>query len=244
MWCVIIPTYNNAGTIRQVVEDVGRYARSVIVVDDGSTDGTGDRLKGLGVILVRHARNRGKGRALQTGFSLALREGFDYAVTIDADGQHFAEDIPAFLEAVRKNPGSLVVGSRNLSVEGMPARNTFANRFSNFWFCVQTGFRLPDTQTGFRLYPLRRMGHLWWLTARYEAELAMLVYAAWQGIDLVSVPVRVYYPPAENRVSHFRPVRDFVRISLLNTLLCVLAVLYGYPARFLRCLLHKRKKKV
>lgn len=242
MWCAVIPTYNNAGTIRRVVEAVGRYARCVIVVDDGSTDGTANRLDGLDVILVRHDRNRGKGRALQTGFRQARALGFDEAVTLDADGQHFAEDIPALLEAAGNHPGSLVVGSRNLAAEGMPARNTFANRFSNFWFFLQTGFRLPDTQTGFRLYPLWRMGALNWLTARYEAELEMLVYAAWRGINLLPVPVRVCYPSAEERVSHFRPVRDFARISLLNTVLCVLAVCYGYPVRLLRYLLHKRKK--
>ena len=240
MWCAVIPTYNNAGTLRRVVEEVSRHARHIIVVDDGSTDGTADSLEGLDIVLVRHGRNRGKGRALQSGFRKALALGFDEAVTLDADGQHFAGDIPALVEAAARCPGSLVVGSRNLTAEGMPARNTFANCFSNFWFRLQTGIRLPDTQTGFRLYPLRRMGNLWWLTARYEAELEMLVWAAWQGIPLVPVPVGVWYPPAEERVSHFRPVRDFARISLLNTVLCVGAVVYGWPARWLR-FLYRRK---
>lgn len=241
MWCVIIPTYNNAGTIRQVVDDVRRYTSYIIVVDDGCTDDTAARLADTDVTLVRHAHNRGKGRALQSGFRRALSAGFDWAVTLDADGQHFADDIPALLEAAEQCPGCLVVGSRNLSAEGMPARNTFANRFSNFWFWVQTGLRLPDTQTGFRLYPLQRMGRLRWLTARYEAELAMLVHAAWRGIPLVPVPVRVYYPPKGERVTHFRPMWDFVRISLQNTWLCVLAVVYGHPARLLRAVLRKKR---
>ncbi len=240
MWCVVIPTYNNAGTIRRVVEDVCRQTRHVIVVDDGSTDDTADRLEGLDLILLRHDRNRGKGRALRTGLRHARFLGFDEAVTLDADGQHFADDIPALLQAAGQCPGSLVVGSRNLTAEGMPARNTFANRFSNFWFRLQTGIRLPDTQTGFRLYPLRRMGSLWWLTARYEAELEMLVWAAWRGIPLVSVPVRVWYPPEGERVSHFRPGWDFARISLLNTVLCVLAVVYGWPVRLLRILFRRK----
>ncbi|HIY89034.1 MAG TPA: glycosyltransferase family 2 protein [Candidatus Bacteroides pullicola] len=234
MWCVVIPTYNNAGTIRRVVEEVCRQTCHVIVVDDGSTDGTADCLKDLDILLLRHARNRGKGRALQTGLRHARFLGFDEAITLDADGQHFAEDIPVLLQAAGRYPGSMVVGSRNLAAEGMPARNTFANRFSNFWFRLHTGIRLPDTQTGFRLYPLRRMGSLWWLTARYEAELEMLVWAAWRGIPLVPVPVRVWYPPEGERVSHFRPGWDFARISLLNTVLCGLAVVYGWPARLLR----------
>lgn len=236
MWCAVIPTYNNAGTIRRVVEDVRRQARHVIVVDDGSTDGTADRLEGLDILLMRHGRNRGKGRALQTGLRHARSLGFKEAVTLDADGQHFADDIPALLQAAARRPGSLVVGSRDLATNGMPVRNTMANRFSNFWFRLQTGIRLPDTQTGFRLYPLCRMGSLWWLTARYEAELELLVWAAWRGIPLVPVPVRVWYPPEGERVSHFRPVRDFARISLLNTVLCGLAVVYGWPARLCRLL--------
>ena len=109
------------------------------------------------------------------------------------------------LQAAARRPGSLVVGSRDLAANGMPVRNTMANRFSNFWFRLQTGIRLPDTQTGFRLYPLCRMGSLWWLTARYEAELELLVWAAWRGIPLVPVPVRVWYPPEEERVSHSGP---------------------------------------
>ena len=235
MWCVIIPTYNNAGTIRQVVDDVRRHTPHVIVVNDGSTDATARILAGIpGLSVVEYGRNRGKGYALKAGFRRALQEGYEAAVTIDADGQHFADDIPALVAAYGRRPGSLVTGSRNLTAQGMPGRNTFANRFSNFWFRLQTGIPLPDTQTGFRLYPLRRMGQMRWLTSRYEAELEMLVHAAWKGIPLVPVPVRVYYPPADRRVSQFRPVADFARISLLNTLLCALAVIYGWPRILLR----------
>lgn len=236
MWCVIVPTYNNETTVRQVVSDVLRYTRDVIVVNDGCTDGTERQLAGMGVHIVRYGRNRGKGYALRAGFREARKRGFDYAITIDADGQHFAGDIPAFIEALRAHPDSLIVGSRNLEEAGMPAGNTFANKFSNFWFRLQTGVRLPDTQTGYRLYPLRRMGRLWWLTSRYEAELEMLVYAAWAGVELVPIKVGVYYPPSGMRVTHFRPVYDFVRISLLNTLLCFFAVVYGWPSKLIRCI--------
>ena len=190
----------------------------------------------MDVTVVDYGANRGKGYALKAGFRKAQELGFDYAITIDADGQHFASDIPCFVEALSRHPGSLIVGSRNLSEENMPSANTFANKFSNFWFRLQTGIKLPDTQTGYRLYPLKKMGKLWWLTSRYEAELEALVYAAWQGIPIVPIDVKVYYPPVGQRVSHFRPVYDFVRISLLNTLLCLLAVVYGYPSKFIRAL--------
>lgn len=234
MWCVIIPTYNNAHTVGRVVRDVLKVAGSVIVVDDGSTDSTADVLSGMPVTVVRHQRNRGKGAALVSGLRRAIADGFDYAVTIDADGQHFAADLPALVAAERQNPGSLVVGVRNLNEHGMPAGNTFANRFSNFWFKVQTGISLADTQTGYRMYPLHRLPSLRLLTARYEAELALLVMMAWRGVSIVQIPVRVDYHPEGGRVSHFRPVYDFARISLLNTVLCFLAVVYGLPSKIFR----------
>lgn len=237
MWCVIIPTYNNAGTICQIIADVMQYTRHIIVINDGCTDNTASLLTNLDVTVVNHKRNRGKGHALKTGFRKAREAGFDYAITIDADGQHFAADIPMFVEALHKHPDSLIIGSRNLTEKNMPAANTFANKFSNFWFKVQTGISLPDTQTGYRLYPLKRMGKLWWLTSRYEAELEMLVFAAWQGIKIIPIGVKVYYPPAGTRVSHFHPVYDFVRISLLNTILCLLAIIYGLPSKFIRSIL-------
>ena len=156
--------------------------------------------------------------------------GFDYGLTIDSDGQHFPEDIPLFVKALEQHPDALIVGSRNLNQENMPSGNTFANKFSNFWFKVQTGINLPDTQTGYRLYPLRNLPHIF--SARYEAELSLLVFSAWRGIDLVPIKVNVCYP--EDRVTHFRPFWDFFRISVLNTILCVVALIYGWPSRLIR----------
>ena len=227
--CAVIPSYNNGGTVVEVVRGVLRQGLPVIVVDDGSTDGTADALKDLPVHVLRHTRNRGKGRALKTGLEEARRRGYRFALTLDADGQHDPGDIPALVAAAGER--TLVIGSRNLTAEGMPSGNTFANRFSNFWFTVQTGRKLPDTQTGFRVYPLEDLPSLRLLTARYEAELTLLVFSAWKGLKMVPVPVRVYYP--EDRVSHFRPFADFFRISVLNTVLCVLALVYGYPRMLL-----------
>ena len=115
MWCVIIPTYNNAGTIREVITNVRQYTRDIIVVNDGCTDDTLSVLDGMDVTVASHARNRGKGQALKTGFEKAREAGFDCAITMDADGQHLASDIPAFVQAARQHPGSLVVGCRDLS---------------------------------------------------------------------------------------------------------------------------------
>ena len=227
--CAVIPAYNNGGTVADVVRGVLRQGLPVIVVDDGSTDGTQAALAGLDIQVLHHETNRGKGRALRSGLETARELGYRFALTLDADGQHDPADIPALVAAAA--PRTLVVGSRNLTAEGMPAGNTFANKFSNFWFTVQTGRKLPDTQTGFRVYLLEDLPSLKLLTARYEAELALLVFSAWKGLKIIPVPVRVYYP--EDRVSHFRPFADFFRISVLNTVLCVLALVYGYPRMLL-----------
>jgi len=228
---VIVPTYNNAGTLENVLQRCLNQGLPVLVVDDGSTDGTSQILARLGVPCVRHPENRGKGRALKTGFLEARKQGYRYALTIDSDGQHYPEDIPALLAA--KAERTLVVGSR--SQMGADGGGSFANRFSNFWFHLYTGVRLPDTQTGFRLYPLEVLPSLNLLSARYEAELTLLVFSAWKGLQLKPVPVNVDYP--EDRVSHFRPGADFTRISLLNTLLLLVALFYGWPRTLLRCIL-------
>lgn len=237
--CAVIPTYQNAKTLLQVVADVHRVVDTVFVVDDGSNDGTAALLdKATGSErpekVLTHPKNCGKGAALKTGLTYARQQGFRYAVTVDADGQHRANDIPALLKAVEEEPDALAIGSRGLQHENMPAKSTFANRFSNFWFALQTLQRLPDTQSGLRIYPLRRLHGLRWMSARYEAELTLLVFSAWAGVKLLPVPVSVYYPPRDQRVTHFRPGRDFTRISVLNTLLCFLMVVYGWPRIFCR----------
>ena len=228
--CVVIPTYNNVNTILDVVKRTLIQCDDVIVVNDGCTDGTAELLREISSItLVDYEKNEGKGTALKRGFKKAKEMGFSYAITLDADGQHYPEDIPLLLEANLKHPGCIIVGERKMDGMERSKGSKFANSFSNFWFCVQTCHYLPDTQTGYRLYPLRKLHGLSLLTSRYEAELELLVFSSWHGVKIVSVPINVYYPPMEQRVSHFRPGPDFARISVLNTILCCLAVTYGLP---------------
>ncbi|MDL2213000.1 DUF2062 domain-containing protein [Bacteroides sp. OttesenSCG-928-D19] len=237
---VIMPTYNNASTLGDVLNEVCSYASDVLVVNDGSTDNTSHVLSAFGHIqVITHPTNKGKGVALKNGLSQARQQGFRYAITIDSDGQHFASDIPLFIKEIEENPDTLLVGARNLQADNMPGKNTFANKFSNFWFKLETGIKLADTQSGYRLYPLQKMGTMKYYTARYEFELEAIVFAAWKGINVKNIDIHVYYPPEEERVSHFRPFRDFTRISILNTFLVLVAFLWIWPRNFFRQLTRK-----
>lgn len=172
---------------------------------------------------------------MKQGFKQARKADFRYAITVDSDGQHYADDLPHFVQAIASNPDAFIIGSRSFDNKNMPGKSKFANKFSNFWFRLQTAKNIADTQTGYRLYPIRRMNKMLPLTNRYEAELELLVRSAWRGIKLLPIPIKVFYPKKEERISHFRPSKDFTRISLLNTVLCLLAIIYGYPAM----LIHK-----
>lgn len=234
--CVVVPTYNNEKTIIEVVDKIFDYCEDIIIVDDGSRDKTKQLLskyKTEGINIVRHQTNKGKGKALKTGLTTARKLGFKYAITIDSDGQHYPEDIPDFVKENEKYPNAIIVGNRNFNQENMPKKNTFANKFSNFWFFIQTGCKLNDTQTGYRLYPLDYTKGLSCLSSRYEAELELLVFSLWRGTKIRSVDVNVFYPSKEERVSHFRPFYDFFRISVLNTCLCVMAIFYGFPSKLI-----------
>ena len=198
---VVIPTYNNGKTLAAVIEEVCRYADDIIVVNDGSTDDTANILEQYPAIrTITHPVNKGKGTALKHGLSQAKKEGFRYAITIDSDGQHFASDIPCFIEAIEKEPDTLLVGARNLASDNMPGKNTFANKFSNFWFRLETGLKLEDTQSGYRLYPLRKMNvQSCWYTAKYEFELEAIVFAAWGDVAVKNHP-RVLSPASRTGI--------------------------------------------
>lgn len=237
--CVVVPTYNNGGTIVDVVRRILPFTHDVIVVNDGSTDDTHQKLMAAfpDIILVEYERNRGKGNALRVGFKEAATRGFKHVITIDSDGQHLPEDIPVFISEHMHRKDALLVGARTLNPDNMRRGSSFANNFSNFWFNMQTGLSLEDTQSGYRMYPISRMKSRWILSSRYESELELLVFAAWHGIGVVNIPIRVYYPPKAERVSHFRPFADFMRITALNLALTTMAVFYYIPRRMIRRLM-------
>ena len=239
--CVIIPTYNNAKTLKRVLDGVVQQTLKAIVVNDGSTDNTKAVLtEYVKVTIIHLEHNKGKGNALRLGFKKALSLGFDFAISIDSDGQHFPEDIPVFLNALNgaEDKNVLLIGSRNMEHESVPKKSSFGNKFSNFWLWVTTGKTLADTQSGFRLYPIRAMENIKLHTNKFEFEIEAMVKASWKGIELKNVPIRVLYDQSE-RVSHYRPTIDFLRISLLNTWLVLVALIYIKP----RDLFRKFRKK-
>jgi glycosyltransferase involved in cell wall biosynthesis len=237
-FCVIVPTYNNHKTLKRVLDSVLEFTQNVIIVNDGSTDGTGEILKEYAYLTqIHHTKNLGKGMALRNGFKKAIELSFEYAITIDSDGQHFPSDIPNFIAEIQQQPNSLLIGSRNMAQENVPKKSSFGNKFSNFWFKFETGIKLSDTQSGFRLYPLKLIPKLFY-TNKFEFEIEVIVRSAWKGVVVKNIPIQILYDPAE-RVSHFRPFKDFTRISILNTVLVINAILYIKPRDFFR----KAKKK-
>ncbi len=239
--CVIIPTYNNEKTVGAVVEAVLQFSSDIIIINDGSTDKTPEILKAYPqLIQIQWSTNQGKGIALRSGFKKATDLGFSYAITIDSDGQHFASDIPVFIDALEaaSNKNLLLIGARRMGDATIPKKSSFGNTFSNFWFWFETGIRLRDTQCGYRLYPLDPLKDLKFYTSKFEFEIEVIVRASWHGTKVKNIPVKVLYDEFE-RISHFRPVIDFSRISILNTWLVILSIFYIKP----RDLLRRFKKK-
>ncbi|KGO89683.1 DUF2062 domain-containing protein [Flavobacterium suncheonense] len=241
--CVIVPTYNNHKTLRRVLDGILLFTRQIIVVNDGSTDTTKEILETYPQLtLVTVPVNQGKGNAIREGFKKAVQLGFDYAITIDSDGQHFPDDIPVFLDALEKEEKDvLLIGSRNMNQDGVPKKSSFGNKFSNFWFWFETGISLEDTQSGYRLYPLRGIPKKFF-TKKFEFEIEVIVRTAWNGVPIKNVPVKILYDPSE-RVTHFRPFKDFTRISILNTVLVILLFLYIKPRNFFRSFKKKSFKE-
>ncbi|MFK5974217.1 MAG: DUF2062 domain-containing protein [Flavobacteriaceae bacterium] len=239
--CVIIPTYNNDKTLRKLLNGVLAYSSDVIIINDGSTDTTTELLGDYSSLTQVHlAKNQGKGNALRIGFKKALDLGFHFAITIDSDGQHFPDDIPIFINALKEGSEKniLLIGARNMGDSSVPKKSSFGNKFSNFWFWFETGTWLKDTQCGYRLYPIQVLKNLTFYTPKFEFEIEVIVRADWNGTLVENVPVKVLYNASE-RVSHFRPVLDFTRISILNTGLVIIALFYIKP----RDLFRKFKKK-
>jgi glycosyltransferase involved in cell wall biosynthesis len=216
---VLIPAYNEATTLRGLVERALRECPRVVVVDDGSTDGTAATLHGLPVTLLANERNQGKAAALWKGVEHALALGAERVITIDGDGQHRPEDIPRLVQAAARFPGRIVIGARLHDKANFPRRRYYANQFGRFLISWAAGAPIADTQSGFRVYPaelLRRLSRDDVSDYRFVFESEILIAAGDLGVSTVAVPIAGIYSPT-GRPSHFRPVADFLRIGRMLT---------------------------
>jgi glycosyltransferase involved in cell wall biosynthesis len=217
----LVPAYRAAGAVADVVRGFAPYVDPIVVVDDGSDDDTGEVAEAAGACVVRHGRNRGKGAALVTGFGWLVEQGVTHALTIDADGQHLPSEAPALLAAARAAPEAIVVGERRKEGHAIRGINRLGNLVADTLLARIAGRPLPDTQSGFRVYPIGRTLALGTEGVRYDFETEVLLRAARAGIVVMGVPIAVHYPPVAERVSHYRPVVDTARI--VRTVLRVLA---------------------
>ena len=221
---VLIPTKDNIGSIGDVVRRACAQGLPVFVVDDGSTDGSGPAARAAGAEVITHPKNQGKGAALLTGMRAAAKLGYTHVICLDADGQHDPADIPAFAAALTAEPVAIFAGVRDLSTA--PEISRFGRTFSNFWIWVETGWRVGDSQCGFRSYPIAPVLALGLGGGRYELEVEVLTRTLWFGVPVRDIPCFVYYPPKEERVTSFRPLLDNARISWMNALLVVERILW------------------
>lgn len=211
----IIPAYNEAISIRDVAERTLRQVPWLIVVDDGSTDGTGAALDGLPVTVLRNDGNCGKAASLARAMGHALGEGAEAVITLDGDGQHRPEDIPRLLAVYHGNRDAIVIGSRLHDRRNIPIARYLANRFASFWIAWAAGQPIADSQSGFRVYPgalLRGLSLRCDRAASFVFESEILIEAGRRGADVIGIPVTVVYDGRRGR-SHFRPILDIVRIT-------------------------------
>jgi len=208
----IIPAFNAAQFLQPVVEGALKAIHDVVVIDDGSADGTSEVARKAGAKVVRHEKNRGKGGALKTGFEYALAQGFDSVVTLDADGQHLPAEIALFIEARRATGADLIIGSRSRLFTGMKRRRRLANRFSAMTISWSSGSEVDDSQSGFRLYTKKLLQSVGMKSDGFAAESEIIVRAGRGGFRILMIPINLGFIDGVH-TSHYRAVKDTFRIA-------------------------------
>ncbi len=219
IWCAI-PVFNNKNTVKEIVAECSSIMKNVVVVDDGSSDTEIESLlSDMDVVVLKHERNLGKGRAVLTASRYIEAQGGLYMITIDADGQHYPRDIKKFLPLMQESDSNLIIGCRNFNSENIPAKSRFGRKFANLWMRIETGIHIDDSQSGFRSYPVKYLNRMKFKGSHYDFEAEVLAKAAWAGLNLMTVEIDVRYPKPGDRVSGFKPFLDNLRISLIHSML-------------------------
>jgi glycosyltransferase involved in cell wall biosynthesis len=205
----LIPAYNEAARVGDVVAEARRHVDEVVVIDDGSNDGTAAAAEKAGARILRHEKNRGKGGAITTALDYFGRSDAEFAILLDADGQHDPSEITKFLEAARREQADIVVGNRMGDTEEMPVVRRLTNEFTSWVTSKLARQRIPDSQCGYRLLRRSVLKDLRLSTARFETETEMLIQAARAGHRIVDISIRTIYE--SDHASHVHPVRDTIR---------------------------------
>ena len=215
---IVIPVFNHGATLRGVVEASLSAGFSVLVVNDGSSDGGVSTIENLDCQVVSFSKNRGKGAAILVGARIAKEQGFLSIITVDADGQHNPFEAKELADVAKNTEHpTIIIGARQMVQDTVPGSSRFGKTFSNFWVRLECGAELSDTQSGMRLYPVDALLALDFSKSRYDFEIEVLVKCVWAGVEVCSVPVSVHYPPSGERVSHFHKLIDNWRLTLLHT---------------------------
>jgi len=211
--CALIPAFNEAAHIAQVVEGARPYVESVIVIDDGSSDGTAELARKAGAFCIELTSNSGKATALRRGFTHACTQNFTHAITMDGDGQHLPQDIPVLLRAAQETKADLVIGARPFDRALMPRARYYSNTIGNRLASALVGREIKDSQSGFRLFRLESLSRIKLRSRRYEFEMEALIKLSRAGGIIAHAPIHMVYDNGQAR-SKMKPVRDTVRICL------------------------------
>jgi glycosyltransferase involved in cell wall biosynthesis len=209
---VVIPAYNAAKTVADVVRSARKEIDDVVVVDDGSHDDTGIVAAGAGAKVLTHPQNRGKGASLKTGFAYALESGYDGVITLDADGQHLPHEIPKFIACRKETKGDLIIGGRAHLFDGMLPRRRNANRFSAWVLTKVAKTRITDAQSGFRFYSGKLLRGVKLKTDGFDLENEVIVRAGCGGYKVVTTPIDLGFVDGLS-TSHYKPLKDTLRIA-------------------------------
>jgi len=210
----LIPAFNEAARVADVVNRALPQVSEVVVIDDGSTDGTASVAQAAGAQVIQHGHNRGKGAAIVTALDYFNKSGAEFAVLLDADGQHDPAEIPKLVAAATESGASIVVGTRMSHTREMPLVRKWTNRFTSWATGKLARQPVPDSQCGYRLVRRSVLKDLKLETSRFETETEMLIQAGRAGHKIASIPIRTIYGD-EARASHIRPWRDTVRFFKL-----------------------------
>ena len=210
--CVIIPAYNESPSILKLIQDIKKYQLEILVIDDGSTDNTFSIAKDAGVQAMLNLNNQGKGASLVKGFKYALENNFDAVITMDADGQHLAEDLPSFIEEAKDPNSHIILGNRMFNVGKMPFLRVITNKFMSWLISMMSKQVIPDTQCGFRLIKREVFMNIKLSTSKYETESELLIKASRLGFKIKSIPVKSVYGLEKSQINPFIDTLRFIRL--------------------------------